>query len=67
MVGYLYVRYPIFRPKSLTMKMDLLFGSDQKKIPSPMSPERGAIDSQMLDILWMEEILHHLGWLKPYN
>ena len=18
-------------------------------------------------ILWMEEILHHLGWLKPYN
>ena len=42
MVGYLYVRYPIFRPKSLTMKMDLLFGSDQKKIPSPMSPERGA-------------------------
>jgi hypothetical protein len=20
-----------------------------------------------LDILWMEEILHHLGWLKPYN
>ena len=32
-----------------------------------MSPERGAIDSQMLDIRWMEEILHHLGWLKPYN
>jgi len=20
-----------------------------------------------LKILWMEEILHHLGWLKPYK
>jgi hypothetical protein len=19
------------------------------------------------EILWMEEILHHLGWLKPYK
>jgi len=21
----------------------------------------------MVNILWMEEILHHLGWLKPYK
>jgi hypothetical protein len=23
--------------------------------------------SKILNILWMEDILHHLGWLKPYN
>jgi hypothetical protein len=22
---------------------------------------------EVAKILWMEEILHHLGWLKPYK
>ena len=44
------------------------------KTPTFLGPRRGREDLdedlnhlEMLFVLLMEEILHHLGWLKPYK